>query len=64
MPDINFRGLKSLRGDGRARFIIGVGTAILGHPCSLCKRLREHGFQVIFKASTSEVLLQTPADWL
>jgi len=35
MPASNVRGLKSLRGDGRARFIIGVDTGILGHPCSL-----------------------------
>ena len=29
MPVSNVRGVKSLRGDGRARFIIGVGMAIL-----------------------------------
>jgi len=30
MPDIPGRGVKCSRGDSRALFIIGVGTAILG----------------------------------
>src|SRR6476659_1663114 len=30
MPDIPGRGVKCSRGDSRARFIISVGTAILG----------------------------------
>jgi hypothetical protein len=39
MPEITMRALKCSRGDGRARFIIGVGSAILGHATAMRKKL-------------------------